>query len=254
MSLVCAGQENFWPFSLPESFVGCLELVTTNALPTLLAVAAARHIRTSRCLAEELPHSSRQTTVSTRLKSATAKSWAVCLHRPTFYGDSISSSPSCWAEAGPAVSLQGAAPAVRTYPLHLVLPCMHQPNFWSIRQNDCFLGLVRREVQLPPSLSSTAPCSSPVHLRKDRLATSPLHDMDCSTMLYSQLGSEPHSAIYSTNMWKTLTLCWENTRKTTESSQVITNVQTVDTNGQIPGKKSMFKSLFTMSFSATAYL
>lgn len=157
-------------------------------------------------------------------------------------------------QAGPDVSLQGAAPAVRTYPLHLVLPCMHQANFWSIRQNDCFLGLVRREVQLPPSLSSTAPCSSPVHLRKDRLATSPLHDMDCNTILYSQLGSEPHSAIYSTNMWKTLTLCWENTRKTTESSQVITNVQTVNTNGQIPGKKSMFKSLFTMSFSATAYL
>lgn len=80
-----------------------------------------------------------------------------------------------------------------------------------------YLELTRQEVQLPPPLSSAAPCSSPVHLCKDRMATSPVHDTDCSTMLYSQLGSEPHSATYSTNMGKTLTLYWENIRKTTDS-------------------------------------
>lgn len=72
------------------------------------------------------------------------------------------------------------------------------PNFWGIRQNDCLLELTGRKVQLSPSLSSTAFCSSLTHLWKDGLAISLVHYTDCSGMLYSQLGSEPCCATLPT--------------------------------------------------------
>lgn len=95
-------------------------LATTDALPTLLAVAAAWYVQASRCLAEGLLRSSRQPMGSTRLESATSRTAGQFAHTdPCLYGDSVSSIPRSQAEAG-------AALAVGTYPLQLVLPCMDQ--------------------------------------------------------------------------------------------------------------------------------
>lgn len=59
--------------------------------------------------------------------------------------------------------------------------------------------------------------------------------------VYSQLGSDPHCSTSRTNTRKTLTLSWENTRKTTEKSQVITSTQTENANGQIAGEGKKIK-------------
>lgn len=58
-----------------------------------------------------------------RVRAQTARQF---IHTdPRLYGDSVSSSPRSWAEAGPATSLRGAARAGWTYPLQLVLPLRH---------------------------------------------------------------------------------------------------------------------------------
>lgn len=107
-------------------------------------------------------------------------------------------------------------------------------NSWRIRQNYCLLELAGWEVLHSVAQLLAAPL--PACGRTDWPSLLSIHYPDCSGMLYSQLGSEPRCATYPTNAGKTLTLSWENTRKTTESFQVIASAQMVDANDKIPGK------------------
>lgn len=106
-------------------------------------------------------------------------------------------------------------------------PTQKMPTFWRTIQKGWLMKLMRQEAGFPLSLSNTVPC---------QLVISPVHYTDCRD-IYSQLGSDPCCTMYPTINVETLTLSWENTRKTTGNSKVITSTQTADANGQIAEEK-----------------
>lgn len=112
------------------------------------------------------------------------------------------------------------------------LPTQQTPNFWRIRQNDWLLKLEGWEPWLPPSLSSTAPCSNLAHwpcllfIRQTPVACCILSWVQSSTVLHALPTTERH--------WLCPEKIQEKLQNNLKSSQVL---KAVDANSQIPGKK-----------------
>lgn len=124
------------------------------------------------------------------------------------------------------------------------LPTQQTPNFWRIRQNDWLLKLEGWEPWLPPSLSSTAPCSNLAHwpcllfIRQTPVACCILSWVQSSTVLHALPTTERH--------WLCPEKIQEKLQNNLKSSQVL---KAVDANSQIPGKKKKRPGVFSLWIS-----